>query len=75
MKDKIIFVIYIILIASGTLLALHTDEQKTQRQQQEVVYKEDNKTDTKHTVAVIVLFSSLFLGVYSSFRHIDDYKN
>lgn len=60
---------------TGTLFALHTDEQKTQRQQQEVVYKEDNKTDTKHAVAVIVLFSSLFLGAYSSFRHIDDYKN
>lgn len=74
MKDKIIFAIYIILLMTGTLFALHTDEQKTQ-QKQEVVCKEDNETDTKHAAAVIVLFSSLFLGAYSSFRHIDSYGN
>lgn len=75
MKDKIIFAIYIIFLTVGTLFTLYIDEQKTQHQQQEVVYKEDNKTDTKHAVAVIVLFSSLFLGAYSSFRHIDGYGN
>lgn len=57
---------------TGTLFALHTDEQKTQ-QKQEVVCKEDNETDTKYAAAVIILFSSLFLGAYSSFRHIDGY--
>lgn len=72
MKDKIIFAIYIILLMTGTLFALHTDEQKTQ-QKQEVVCKEDNETDTKYAAAVIILFSSLFLGAYSSFRHIDGY--
>ena len=74
MKDKIIFVIYIILLTVGTLFTLYIDEQKTP-QKQEVVYKEDNETDTKRTCAAIILFSSLFLGAYSSFRRIDDYKN
>lgn len=74
MKDKIIFAIYIIFLTVGTLFALYTDEQKTP-QKQEVVYKEDNETDTKRKAAAIILFSSLFLGAYSSFRHIDDYKN
>lgn len=74
MKDKIIFAIYIILLMTGALFALHTDEQKTQ-QKQEVVYKEDNENDTKRKAAAIILFSSLFLGAYSSFRHIDNYGN
>lgn len=74
MKDKIIFAIYIIFLTVGTLFTLYIDEQKTP-QKQEVVYKEDNETDTKRKAVAIILFSSLFLVAYSSFRHIDDYKN
>lgn len=67
---------------TGTLFTLYIDEQKTlyideqkTPQKQEVVYKEDNETDTKRKAVAIILFSSLFLGAYSSFRHIDGYGN